>query len=143
MEAMRKWIFFMGVVILSIALLIGGGILIAKDAPDEMNIKTDVFEKRKYKPTFFTHKKHNVDYKIACTECHHVYKEGKNIYKEGDPVQKCFECHDVKKSEGKKKKLMLAFHKNCQGCHRELKKAEKKTGPVKCNKCHEKIKKTK
>ena len=143
MEAMRKRIFFMGVVILSIALFIGGGILIAKDAPDEFNIKSDVFEKRKYKPTKLTHKKHNVDYKIACMECHHVYKEGKNIYKEGDPVQKCSECHDVKKSEGKKKKLMLAFHKNCQGCHRELKKAEKKTGPVKCNKCHEKIKKTK
>lgn len=137
---MRKRIFFLSVVILSIALLIGGGILIAKDAPDEINIKADAFEKYKKGAVKFTHKKHNVDYKIACTECHHVYKEGKNIYKEGDPVQKCSECHDVKKSEGKKKKLMLAFHKNCQGCHKELEKAEKKTGPVKCNKCHEKIK---
>jgi len=135
---MRRRIFFLSGVILSIALLIGGGILIAKDAPDEINIKSDVFEKRKYEPTKFTHKKHNVDYKIACTECHHVYKEGKNIFKEGDDVQKCSACHDVKKSEGKKKKLMLAFHKSCQGCHRELKKANKKTGPTKCNDCHEK-----
>ena len=132
MEAMRKWTFFLSVVILSIALLIGGGILIAKDAPDEIIIKDDVFEKHKKGPVKLTHKKHNVDYKIACTLCHHVYKEG-------DPVQKCSACHDAKKSEGKKKKLMLAFHKNCQGCHRELKKAEKKTGPVKCKECHEKI----
>ena len=140
---MRRRIFFLSGVILSMALFIGGGILIAKDAPDEINIESDVFEKRKYEPTKFTHKKHNIDYKIACTECHHVYKEGKNIFKEGDGVQKCFECHDVKKSEGKKKKLMLAYHKNCQGCHRELKKVNKKTGPIKCKDCHEKKSKEK
>jgi hypothetical protein len=137
-EAMRKRIFFLSGVILCIALFIGGGILIAIDVPDEILIKDDAFEKHKKGPVKLTHKKHNVDYKIACTDCHHVYKEGKNIYKEGDPVQRCSACHDVKESEGEKKKLMLAFHKNCQGCHRELKKANKKTGPTKCNDCHEK-----
>jgi len=145
---MRKRILFLSAVILSIALFTGVGILVAtkvQDVPDEINIYSDTYEKskkkHKYAPTPFTHKKHNVDYKIPCTECHHVYEGGKNLYKEGDPVQKCSECHDVKKSEGKKKNLMLAYHKNCQGCHKDLKKAGKKTGPIKCKDCHVKKKK--
>jgi hypothetical protein len=145
---MRKQVFFLNVVILSIALFTGRGILIAtevQDVPGEINIYSDTYEKskkkHKYGPTPLSHKKHNIDYKLSCTECHHVYEGGKNVFKEGDPVQKCLECHDVKKSKGKQKKLTLAYHKNCQGCHKDLKKAKKKTGPIKCNDCHVKKKK--
>lgn len=138
---MKKRIFFLSVVTLTIALFTGVGIMIAGDVADEINIKSDAFTKLKKGAVKLTHKKHNVDYKIACEDCHHVYKEGKNVYKEGDPVQKCSECHDVLKSKGKVKKLMLAYHKNCQGCHKKLEKAGKKTGPTKkCNDCHEKKK---
>jgi hypothetical protein len=138
---MKKRIFFLSVVTLTIALFTGVGILIATDIPDEISIKSNAFTKYKKGAVKLTHKKHNVDYKVACTECHHVFKEGKNVYKEGDPVQKCSECHDVLKSKGKVKKLMLAYHKNCQGCHKGLEKAGKKTGPTKkCNDCHEKKK---
>ena len=42
-----------------------------------------------------THKKHAEDHKVACAECHHVYKDGKNTWKQGDKVQKCSECHKV------------------------------------------------
>lgn len=136
---MRKKIFFLSAVIISVALFAGIGILIATDVPDEISIYSDAFKKHKKVPVKFTHKKHNVDYKVACTECHHVYKEGKNVYKEGDPVQKCSGCHDVLKSEGKVKKLNLAYHSNCQGCHKDLEKAGKKAGPTKkCNDCHQK-----
>ena len=139
---MRKGILFLSGVIVSIALFTGVGILIATDVPDEISVYSDAFKKHKKGAVKLTHKKHNVDYKVACTECHHVYKEGKNVYKEGDPVQKCSECHDVLKSKGKVKKLNLAYHRNCQGCHKELKKVGKKTGPTKkCNNCHEKKKK--
>ena len=139
---MRKKIFLLGGVILSIALFTGVGILIAVDQPDEINIKADAFPKHKKGPVKFTHQKHNVEYKIACADCHHVYEEGKNVWTEGQPVQKCSACHDPLKSEGKVKKLMLAYHRNCQGCHKALEKAEKKTGPTrKCNDCHEKKKK--
>ncbi len=138
---MRKWILILIGAILSIALFTGVGILIATDVPDEISIKSEAFTKYKKGPVKLTHKKHNADYKVACTECHHVYEAGKNVYKEGGPVQKCSGCHDVKKSEGKKKKLNLAYHRNCQGCHKELKKVGKKTGPTsKCNDCHEKKK---
>ena len=138
---MRKRILFLSVVIISVALFAGVGILVATDVPDEINIKSVAFTKYKKGAVKFTHKKHNVDYKVACAECHHVFKEGKNVFKEGDPVQKCSACHDALKSKGKVKKLMLAYHRNCQGCHKGLKKAGKKTGPTrKCNNCHEKKK---
>ena len=40
-----------------------------------------------------THKQHAEAHKVACAECHHVYKDGKNVWKQGDKVQKCSECH--------------------------------------------------
>jgi len=134
---MRKKILFLIAGIISVSLIAGVGILVATDVPEEMNILDSSIENPKKGAVHFTHKKHAVDYKIACTECHHVYKDGKNVLKQGDPVQKCSACHDPKKSEGSVKKLMLAFHKNCQGCHKELDAAGKPTGPTrKCNDCH-------
>jgi hypothetical protein len=97
----------------------------------------------------FTHKKHNVDYQIACADCHHVYKDGKNAWKEGDAVQKCEACHSqakpprakagepgLSKEEKIKSYHYSAIHENCAGCHKALKKAGKPTGPVSCKKCH-------
>ena len=46
----------------------------------------------------FTHKKHNVDYKIACADCHHDYKDGKNVWKDGDEVKRCDACHTEAKA---------------------------------------------
>jgi len=136
---MRKNILVLLGVMVSIALFLGVGALIAADVPDEVSIYADTFETHKKGSVNLSHKKHAVDYKIACTECHHVFEGGKNVYKEGEPVQKCSECHDAVKSEGNVKKLMLAFHGNCQGCHKDLKKAGKSTGPTtKCNDCHAK-----
>jgi hypothetical protein len=136
---MKRRTYFLSAVIFLVAIFAGAGILIATDVPDEINIKAETFGSYKKGPVKLAHKKHAVDYKIACTECHHVYEGGKNIFKEGDPVQKCSGCHDAEKSEGNKKKLMLAYHKNCQDCHKELAKAGKNAGPTnKCNDCHEK-----
>ena len=135
---MRKRILFVGALIVSAALFATVGIPLATDAPEKINILDSSIEKPKKGAVNFTHKKHAVDYKIACTECHHVYKDGKNVFKQGDPIQKCSACHDPVKSEGKVKKLMLAFHQNCQGCHKELETAGKPRGPTrKCNDCHE------
>jgi predicted CXXCH cytochrome family protein len=134
---MRKNILFIGAAIACAVLFAVVSIPLATDAPDEINILDSSIENPKKGAVHFTHKKHAVDYKIACTECHHVYKEGKNVFKQGDPVQKCSACHDPVKSEGNVKKLMLAFHKNCQGCHKDLEAAGKPTGPTKkCNDCH-------
>jgi predicted CXXCH cytochrome family protein len=136
---MRRRILISLGVSVCIAMFVGVGVLIAADVPDEISIHSDAFATHKKGPVNLSHKKHHAEYKVACTECHHVYEGGKNVFKEGDPVQKCAACHDPDKSEGKKVKLMLAYHKNCQGCHKDLEKAGKPAGPTrKCNDCHAK-----
>lgn len=115
---------------------------------DEIKLQNKGYAKDKKGAVKLTHKKHNVDFKIACADCHHVYEGGKNVWKEGDHVDKCSKCHPIIWEKGKKKKkgeamkLQNAYHKNCKTCHKALAKEEKKTGPFKkCNKCHEKKKK--
>jgi hypothetical protein len=98
---------------------------------------------KKYAP--FSHKKHSEEYKIACNQCHHVYKDGKNVWKEGDAVDKCEKCHTEATIQGEKKlppdqqklNLKLAFHNNCIPCHQKEKKAKPDTkAPVTCAQCH-------
>ncbi|MFZ5586979.1 MAG: cytochrome c3 family protein [Thermodesulfobacteriota bacterium] len=105
------------------------------DVPDTFKINNEkVFGKLTKVPVEFSHLKHNVDYKIACDKCHHVMKDGKNVWKEGDKVQKCAECHkSPKQDEGGVKSLYNALHKQCKDCHKEAKK-----GPQKCDECHPK-----
>jgi hypothetical protein len=112
------------------------GTLQAVDVPDEVKIYEDSIKDHKKGPVNLAHKKHSADYKVACTECHHAYKDGKNVWKEGDPVQKCSACHDPEQKKDNVDKLQNAFHKNCQGCHKELK--GKQAPYKKCNDCHEK-----
>jgi hypothetical protein len=83
----------------------------------------------------FTHLKHEKDHKVVCAECHHLYKDGKNTWKQGMKVQKCTECHKAA-DQGKILSLQNAFHKNCKDCHTKLKTEGKKTGPTLCAQCH-------
>ena len=109
----------------------------AQKAADEFNIENKYKDDKKG-PVKLTHKKHAEEYKVACTECHHEYKDGKNVWKDTDPVKKCSSpsCHDTEKKQGNADKLNLAFHKNCQTCHKELK--DKKAPHKNCNDCHQK-----
>jgi hypothetical protein len=122
-----------------------------EDVPDEVVIKATLWTDHTKSPVMLSHKKHAEEYKVSCTDCHHVYKDGKNTWKEGDKVQKCQECHNEPTIKGEKKlpkdkqklNLKLAFHNNCQGCHKKLKKADKTKYakiPTTCIKCHPKKK---
>lgn len=105
----------------------------AAEVPDEVSLHDPAFGEHKKGPVKLHHKKHSEEYKLSCIECHHEYQNGKNVWKEGDPVKKCSACHDVEKREGKKDKLKNALHKNCKECHRKAGK-----GPFKkCNECHQ------
>ncbi|MBN2808344.1 MAG: cytochrome c3 family protein [Deltaproteobacteria bacterium] len=77
----------------------------------------------------YSHAKHTVAVP-DCKACHHTWSG------EGAP-KKCGECHTAK-AEGKKLDMKGALHKNCKGCHSDMKKAGKKTGPTGCNDCHKK-----
>ena len=133
---MKKGLFTLIMVAITALTFVAIGALTAADVPDEIKIQNEGYKSDKKGAVNFHHKKHHVDYKFACTECHHTYKDGKNTWKEGDPVQKCSECHNPLKKEGKVMKLQNAYHKNCKNCHKELK--DKNAPYKKCNDCHEK-----
>ncbi len=74
----------------------------------------------------FPHKTHVETLKIACATCHHTMKEG-------ETPAKCTTCHGV---DAKAPKAQDAFHKKCQGCHKEQNEKAKKNAPTKCTQCH-------
>ena len=115
------------------------GVLAAADVPDDVTIENKGYKKDKKGSVHLSHKKHSVDYKVTCMDCHHEYADGKNTWKEGDPVKKCVDCHDPNKSVGEAKKLQLAYHSNCKDCHKAATVAGSKNAPYKkCNDCHAK-----
>jgi predicted sulfurtransferase len=80
-----------------------------------------------YGKVTFNHSVH----KIECLKCHHDWKTSQTTGK------LCKDCHKTK-TEGKTISAKEAFHKTCKGCHDELKKAGKSTGPTGCTQCHKK-----
>lgn len=108
--------------------------------PEEIIIENEGYKSDKKGPVELSHLNHSEDYDIACTDCHHDYQDGKNVWEEGAPAKKCIACHSPLKSEGKVKKLKLAFHRNCKNCHKDLaKKGITKDAPYKkCGACHQK-----
>ena len=116
--------------------------------PDEVVIDSKLWKVQKYGDVKFTHKKHVEDRKIGCTECHHVYKDGKNVWKQGDKVQRCDACHTCVKTgkalkdatpEEKKRSLFAAFRDNCKRCHKKHnKETNTKAAPTRCTACHPK-----
>jgi hypothetical protein len=117
------------VVLVSIAV----GTPAAEDAPDEILIASKGYKRKVYDPVKFPHLVHVEDYGIECTECHHNYKDGENIWEEGDPVKKCDACHNPNRKQGKVPRLVFAFHFNCKKCH-----TENESGPRECQACHTK-----
>ena len=125
--------------------LVMAGVAVATDkGPETITMDSKVYPEHKKSLVIFSHQKHNVDYQIACSECHHVYQDGKNVWKEGDEVKKCDCCHagakapsGEKLSKGEKIKgyHYSAIHENCKGCHKAVNK-EGKAAPTKCTECH-------
>ena len=131
----------------------------AGDVADEIKIDNKYENPKGYEASLLTHKKHAEEYKnekgeqIKCEDCHHVYKDGKNVWKKGQKVDKCVKCHsglqNLSPSKAKKlskeeqvKELSWAFHENCYNCHKDVKAVNKKANaPKSCAKCHKKIKK--
>ncbi len=115
----------------------------------EFPLVSGLWEKHTKGAPILTHEKHIKVHKIKCNECHHVYDNGKNLWKEDMTVDKCETCHNEPTIKGEKKlspdaqkkNLKLAFHGNCKGCHKGLKKENPETlAPVTCKQCHPKHK---
>ncbi len=158
----KRSIFRIAVVIGTVFLFLTGGVFAGTEVADVFKMENPVYKKHKKGIVEFTHKKHNVEYKIGCGECHHDDKnQPLNDLKLGDDVQSCLECHKIPgqvpkkvkkelkkikdKAEKKSRKLEYhaeAIHLNCIKCHKTFNKKNKtKKAPTSCSKCHPKKKK--
>lgn len=137
------------VVLLAMAIvLVGisvGSIGASSDKKGESDLNVIIIDNEDYDrdrkgPVTFTHRKHALDYKIQCWECHHDYNnEGINIWNPWGETLKCKECHDASEAIDKAVKLQTAYHINCKNCHKTMAKENKKTGPYRnCLTCHQK-----
>ncbi len=137
---MKKRLLTLVMVVFTGLLFLTVGALTAADVPDDVKIENKGYQKDKKGHVKFSHKKHHEEYKAACTDCHHDYKDGKNVWKDSDKAEKCSKCHNPLKKEGKVKKLQNAYHRNCKNCHKAYIKdhPDSKAPYKKCTKCHEK-----
>jgi len=111
----------------------------AQEAPDEIFIENKVYRTDRKGSVYFSHTEHAEGYVDECSACHHDYKDGHNVWQEGQPVQKCSACHDPSKRNGKIRKLNTAYHKNCKGCHQKLAREGGTEAPYRqCTDCHAK-----
>jgi c(7)-type cytochrome triheme protein len=86
-------------------------------------------------PVIFPHEVHMGLY--DCLECHHDYQNGENVLdedslEEGNPAIQCANCHNGKTSPD----LQEAFHRQCIGCHIDVRKSGQPSGPEMCGDCH-------
>jgi hypothetical protein len=101
--------------------------------PDEswLNIQKPEYEKP---PVKFSHQRHPKP-RIACEKCHHDYEGGRNLWREGQPVEKCQTCHGLT-PKADLLDAKNAFHRQCKGCHLAKRKVRQPAGPIKCEGCH-------
>lgn len=156
-------------VVVACAALVAAAGIYAGTVPDVIKMKDPAYKEHTKGVVEFSHGKHQKDYakkypdlyKNGCGECHHD-KNNKPLtdLKEGDPVQRCIECHTkpgevprelkkewrekkVERAEVKKMELEYhaeALHDSCKGCHREYNKKYKpeEKAPTTCTTCHPK-----
>ena len=100
----------------------------------------DPFDPANPRKAFFPHALHQEKY--YCSTCHDTTdKDGKQIpYEDGMKIQKCESCHNksaiYKGMPETLVPLKEVAHLRCKGCHRQMKKEGKTTGPITCKGCH-------
>ena len=89
---MKKVIFFL------MAPLFVGILLIPAFSQEDMEvIDNEGFTKKQRPPAVFRHDEHNEKAEIEdCSECHHIYEDGKKLEDESSEDQSCADCHDEK-----------------------------------------------
>ena len=85
------------------------------------------------------HKKHVIEYKVDCKECHHTYDSKKE-----DAPKHCMECHDFKEQKMIDRHrapliqttvMKNIYHDTCNPCHEKLQRSGKPF-EKKCSVCH-------
>jgi hypothetical protein len=113
--------------------LLGAHAGLLTEPPAVSSLKIPVSGTRRKPPVQFSHRVH--DRQVACTQCHHDYQGRRNVWCEGQPVQKCQACHGLR-PEARRLDLKNALHRQCKGCHLRLRQQRRQAGPIECQGCH-------
>lgn len=116
-------------------MLVGLGLSIAYAQEEVIDLNADPEVARQRSAVAFSHDLHMGLYE--CLDCHHKYEDGVNVLDEDDLVEdspevNCAACHDESASIDRQR----AFHRQCMGCHIEVRKAGEASGPEMCGACH-------
>jgi len=102
---------------------------------EEMQLSNGNAEEAQRSPVAFSHDLHMGLYE--CLACHHDYQDGENMLdentlEEDNPAIRCTNCHNDQADLN----LQKAFHRQCMGCHIEIRKSGQLSGPEMCGACH-------
>jgi hypothetical protein len=104
------------------------------EPPATSLLRIPVTGSRRKPPVQFSHRVHEAR-RVACTQCHHDYQGRRNIWHEGQPVEKCRACHGLR-PEARRPDLKNAHHRQCKGCHLRVRQQGQQAGPIECQGCH-------
>lgn len=99
---------------------------------------TDQYSARQRPDVMFMDNYHDMHMDVLeCLDCHHDYKNGKNILdiealENGEAEVECALCHTPKTTMG----LTKAFHNQCMGCHNKMRKEKETINASLCGECH-------
>ncbi len=128
---MRKILFLMLFLVMGLVFYNFSMVSATDKGPAQITFET------KFGKVTFQHHEHQDKLKIDCGECHHgKTADGKQApYKPGQKLGKCKECHNKSMANIKLNSPKKALHKNCKGCHKQVKSKYPKA-PVRCKECH-------
>jgi mono/diheme cytochrome c family protein len=110
-----------GVVLVSVAAIVIGSAVAFSSNEQNKGAESIEIEGGKRGKVLFPHRQHQ-ERIVDCQTCHSVFSQQAGSIEE-------------LKAQGKLKKKHV-MNKLCTKCHKETKKAGKKTGPTTCAKCH-------
>lgn len=119
---------------LGMLVLLGAKAGVLTEPPATSLLKISVPGASRKPPVAFSHKLHEAR-RVACTQCHHEYEGRRNVWHQGQPVQRCQACHSLG-TAARRLDLKNAFHRQCKGCHLRLKQQGRPAGPIECRGCH-------
>ncbi len=97
-----------------------------------MELKSRGFSQRYQPPVRFDHYLHET--LLRCRVCHHDF----NVFSDRNfgEGSKCATCHKEQLKKDIPVPLLMAYHKQCIGCHENYLKWGRRSGPVMCGICH-------
>jgi len=104
------------------------------EPPATSLLRIPVTGSRRKPPVKFSHRVHEAR-RVACTQCHHDYQGRRNVWHEGQPVEKCQACHGLR-PQARRPDLKNAHHRQCKGCHLRVRQQGQQAGPIECQGCH-------